>query len=172
MILFQFESYRVATKKNNQKFFKISQRVFVVQRSREFQNVLKYRKFFFWEKFWSCPTTLKVLPQAIFVYRPLKKGLKMPRWLQNRFFSEGSKNSNAPRFRVQGIYATQEFSKKIIFQTHKPKKIFFGFIDPQISKNIFFSTSKIWCFKHVVDLKNHFGNTFWDALGPPNSIYP
>ena len=126
-------------KKNHQKFFKISQRVLVAQRSCEFQNVLEYRTFFL-RKFLKLSNFFKGGPTSDFRLSTPKKGPKKAPMTPKSIFWEGTKNSNAPRFRVQGTYATQEFSKKIIFQTHKPKKLFFEFIDPQISKKKFFST--------------------------------
>ena len=142
-------------KKNHQKFFKISQRVLVAQRSCEFQNVLEYRTFFL-RKFLKLPNFFKGAPASDFRLSTLKKGPKNAPMTSKSIFWEGSKNSNAPRFRVQGTYATQEFSKKIIFQTHKPKKLFFEFIDPQISKKFFFFNLKIESIKWFVGPKNPF----------------
>ena len=61
--------------KKNQKFFKISQRVLVAQRSCEFQNILKYRKFFL-RNFLKLRNFFKGAPASDFRLSTLKKGPK------------------------------------------------------------------------------------------------
>ena len=140
------------------------------ERSCEFWKTPNYLKFFL-KIFLKLPNFFKGAPASDFRLSTPKKGPKNAPMTSKSIFGEGSKNSNAPRFRVQGTYATQKSPKKIIFQTHKPKKLFFEFIDPQIFKKKSFSTSKKGCFKYVVDLKNRCGSTFWDAVGPSNTIW-
>ena len=129
-------------KKNRQKFFKISQRLFVAQRSCEFQNVLKYRKFFL-RNFLKLRNFFKGAPASDFRLSTLKKGPKNAPMTSKSIFWEGSKNSNAPRFRVHGkiyICNSRIFKKNHFSNPQAKKNIFWIYWPPNFKKKNFFST--------------------------------
>ena len=79
-----------------------------------------------------------MLPQLFFAYRPLKKGLKTPRWPQNRFFKKEANIQMLPDFVYKVYMRLKNFQKKSFLKPTSQKNYFAIFLTPKFWKKIFF----------------------------------
>ena len=98
---------------------------------------------FFWAHFWGVQALVTLIFHAFFAFRPLKKGLKKPRWPQNQKFNYVTICPKPWHYRYRcHIFGT--FSPpKAIFEPTTQNIIFGSFFDPKFSKkNVFVGLKK------------------------------
>ncbi len=150
-------------KKKGQKFFKISQPIFIAQCRFFFHNVLQGLKFFY-GTFWGCTSACNADFHAFFAFRPLKRGLKTPRWPQNSKFHHVKVSPKALHYMISGSHARYFFRPKGFFGPTTQNNIFWSFLDPQFSKKKYFWFKKNQRLNGFIDLKISFYITFLHVL--------
>ena len=130
-------------KKKPQNFFKISQRVFVAQRSWKFQNMLQCLKFFL-VKFLKLPNFSKATPATDFwLSTPKKHPKKAPITSKSIFFNNVPIFKMLPDFRYRGYIIVKNFAQKSFFRPAS-QKFFFGTLStPKFWKKIFFDLKNL-----------------------------
>ena len=128
-------------KKNNQKFFKLSQRIFIAQRRFFFQNILQGLKFF-WAHFWCVQALVTLIFHAFFcLSTPKKRPKKALDDLKIKKLTMLRYAPNLDIIDIDVIYSVP-FHPKAIFEPTTQNTIFGSFFDPKFFWGMFFGLKK------------------------------
>ena len=146
--------------------------MFIAQRRFFFPRIYSKVWSFFGGTFSGCSSAYNADFLAFFAFRPLKKGLKRPRWPQNQKFNYVTICPKPWHYRYRShIFGT--FSPpKAFFEPTTQNNIFWSFFEPKFSKKILFLVWKNQRLNMFIDLKNSFFITSLHVLSTPNTICP